>query len=143
MLGVRVAGERAGDVEGLFRSGNRLEVLERMAREPVEIREAAQRFALPLRLLGEPAFTMDEPAEIGVSNGDLHAHPARVLTDGTAPRWARRRRAIAAGRTDRDGEGGEDVADAFHRVSRCPALPVPLARFSSCRLPAFQDALDV
>src|SRR5215210_6293129 len=114
MLGVRVAGERAGDVEGLFRSRNRLEILERMARESIEVREFAQLLALPLRLLGEPAFTVDQPAEIGMSNGDLHAHPARVLADRTSPRWGRRGRAVAAGRTNRDGKGGEDVADAFH-----------------------------
>ena len=82
MLGVRVTGERAGDVESLLSPGNVLEVLERMAREPVEIRKAAQRFTLSLRLLREPALAVDEPAEIGVANGDLHAHPARVLADG-------------------------------------------------------------
>src|SRR5215203_510042 len=143
MLWVRVASERAGDVVGLFRSRDRLEVLERMARESIEVREFAQLLALPLCLLREPALAMDQPAEIGVSNRNLHAHPARVFADGTAPCWGRRGRAVAAGRTDRDREGGEDVADAFHEISRCPALTVPLARFSSRGLPAFQNALDV
>src|SRR4051794_34957527 len=137
MLGVRVTGERAGDVEGLFRSRNQFEVLKCMAREPVEVREAAKLVVPTVCLLGRLTFAFEQPAEIGVSNGNLHAHPACILADGTTPRWSRRRRAIAAGRTDWNGEGRKDVADAFHRVSRCPALPVPLARFPARGLPTF------
>src|SRR5215212_2333059 len=143
MLGIRVAGKFAGDVEGFFCSRNLFKILEGMASEPVQIREAAQCFALPLGLLRKSTFTVDETAEVRVANGDLHAHPPRVLADRTAPGRGCCRRSIAAGWTDRDGEGGEDIANAFHIVSRWSGLAVPLARFSSLGLPSFQNALDV
>src|SRR5215212_122727 len=143
VLRIRVTSKRTGNVEGFFRSWNRLEVLERMTRETVEIRESAQCLALPLSLLREPALAVDEAPKIGVSNRDLHAHPSRIFADWTAPGRGRRRRAVAAGGTYRDGEGGEDVANTFHRLFHYPVLTVALARFSTLGLPAFQDALDV
>ena len=90
-----------------LRSRDQLEILEGMPREAIEIREAAQRLAPPLRLLGEPALAVEEPAEVRMPNRDFHAHPARILADRTAPRWGRRGRAVApAGPTGMERDVG-------------------------------------
>ena len=81
MLGIRVAGKRAGNFESLFRSRNRLEILERVARESVKIRETAQRLALSLGLLAEPALAVDQPPKIGWPTGtSMRTQPASLQT---------------------------------------------------------------
>ncbi len=110
----------------------RIESVERLVLERIQVREATQLFALTVRPLPHPALTREDAAEFWMTHREVATDKARILAHGTGGRLRFRRNGSPC---DGDRDVLHDVADALHR-SLVPVTPAPrpsVAHFSKMR----------
>src|SRR3954453_8019855 len=105
-------------------------------------RQASQFITTAVFAFDNFAVALDESAKIGVPDRNLHPHPPGVLTFLAPPGRFRGGRSVTVRRTDRNGEGREDVTDALHSEFLLMSA-IPLAWCPPLSSPAFENPLDV